>query len=526
MKHYLSFCLLVASSRGMFPSPSISEQSSDFPVKWIAKLKPSSVSNDVGGMSDEVVNYIYSMSSDVDEPVTIGDSTFVSFIPNQDILPSSAELNSNFEYIEKDEMSMIAGLNPPSWGINRIDQPDLPISKNVPFNPTYKGTGVDVFVIDSGVRETHNEFTGRIVEKVNFVPKLPPIVNDMMGHGTHVTGTIAGTTVGVARNASIHTLRVFGTGGVPNSVIIQAINYAVVKAGSKPSVISMSLGSSRQQALNDAANAAAKAGHIVVVAAGNQNSDACNYSPASAGGNASTTYGVITVGATNIKDMRAGLYSNFGKCVDIFAPGTDIYSSWNSSDTAYNTISGTSMATPHVAGVAAVLLEKNKMNKKAAMDELFSTAAVNKIANVGVNSPNLFLQLILNVFGICINQKCTSLFTENMNGTKLSRTSNYTFKLVKETTDLCDLTIARTTFANSAVIVQRGGCAITKKAVIAKKFGAKMLIVTMTQPNRTPVPIALRTSIPVIMVSYEYGQELLGNISKPISLQSFDPNMN
>ena len=230
-----------------------------------------------------------------------------------------------------------------SWGLDRIDQPSLPLSGT--YGPRPSGSGVRVYVIDSGV-SAHSEFGGRLVSGFST---LDASTNDCDGHGTHVAGTIAGSTVGVAPGATIVPVRVLDCSGAGYvSHTIAGINWVVNDLNARPGVrgvINLSLGGPYNASLNEAVNNAVRLGVAVVVAAGNKGIDACATSPASAAS-------AITVAATASDDSLAS-FSNYGSCVDIFAPGVGIRSAWYGG--GYANMSGTSMASPHVAGAIAVL---------------------------------------------------------------------------------------------------------------------------------------------------------------------------
>lgn len=220
----------------------------------------------------------------------------------------------------------------------------------------YGGYGVLVYVIDTGVHVTHREFGGRARWGTTFFPSEGYFDRD--GHGTHVAGTIASHTYGVAKSAQIRAVKVFGTteSGSTQTVIKGvewAVKDAIAQAQANPetfrgAVINMSLGGGRSQATDDAANNAVRAGAHVIVSSGNDNKDACNQSPAAA-------ELVITVGASRIDDVRSQ-FSNWGPCVDVHAPGTAILSTWTGSDNAKNVLDGTSMSAPHVSGLVAYFL--------------------------------------------------------------------------------------------------------------------------------------------------------------------------
>lgn len=234
--------------------------------------------------------------------------------------------------------------NQTPWGLDRIDDRT---GLDGDYSVDSHGEGVNVFVVDSGINQSHEDFTGRIVSAMNFVDdRRGP--EDCGGHGTHVASTIAGTKYGVANKANIFGLRVLNCRGSGSlSGIIKALNWVADNA-ELPAVVNMSLGGSKSRGYDEALSRLKSKGIHVVVAAGNSNRDACNYSPAG-------SPDAITVGSTGRSDRRSD-FSNYGRCVDIFAPGENIPAAWIGSSTATNSISGTSMASPHVAGGVALYL--------------------------------------------------------------------------------------------------------------------------------------------------------------------------
>src|SRR5262249_10046163 len=233
------------------------------------------------------------------------------------------------------------------------------------------------------IRRTHQEFQGRAFAAYDVVNDGQN-TNDCNGHGTHVAGTIGGATYGVAKNVRLHSVRVFSCEGKGTSALdIAAVDW-VTANHIKPAVANMSLGGPAYQAEDDAVKNSIAAGVTYVVAAGNETQDACNVTPARAPN-------TITVGATTSSDVRAS-FSNYGTCVNIFAPGLGITSAWFTGDSATNTISGTSMATPHVAGVAALYLESHPGATPAEVSRaILGAATPNKLSDVGTGSPNLLL---------------------------------------------------------------------------------------------------------------------------------------
>ena len=279
-----------------------------------------------------------------------------------------------------------------TWGLDRIDQRDLPLSGTYTYAPT--GAGVKAYIIDSGIRYSHSQFGGRASSGYDAVDGGS--ADDCHGHGTHVAGTLGATTHGVAKGVSLVGVRVLDCSNKgPISGIIAGIDWVTSDhAAGQPAVANMSLGGGASSALDAAVESSIADGVTYAVLAGNGTYndgiavDACTMSPA-------RVAGALTVGATTSTDARAS-FSNYGSCLDVFAPGSSITSSWNTSDTATNTISGTSMATPHVAGVAALYLQGAPTASPAAvMSAVTSRATPGQLTNPGTGSPNrlLFSQL-------------------------------------------------------------------------------------------------------------------------------------
>lgn len=295
-------------------------------------------------------------------------------------------------YVEQDGIATLDTIQTgATWGIDRVDRRLLPLDTWYTYDTT--GAGVHAYVIDSGLNVTHNEFTGRVGGGADFIGGG---VNDCNGHGTHVAGTLGGTTYGIAKAVTIHPVRVFGcSGGSPWSTIIAGMNW-VAANHIAPAVVNMSLGGGGNTSADAAAaNLHTTHGITVVVAAGNSNADACGFSPA-------REPLMITVGATDANDARSiwpfGQASNWGTCLDWFAPGSSITSAWIGSNTAINTINGTSMASPHVAGAAARYLQTYPTATPAAVraalhnaNNIFGGIGAPTwpgVANRGTGSPN------------------------------------------------------------------------------------------------------------------------------------------
>lgn len=279
---------------------------------------------------------------------------------------------------------------PRAWGLDRIDQTRLPLD-GFAFSPGGAGVGATVYIIDTGVYAAHTDFGGRAHMSADFIDEIPR--GDNHGHGTHTSGTAIGATLGVARRAQVKAVKVLdrrGSGSITG--VIRGIEWAVSDARrtKRPGVLSLSLGGALSPALNRAVLAAGSAGNIVVAAAGNSATDACYFSPASAGGNALRT-GIVTVMASTTTDSLA-FFSNWGRCTDIAAPGMNILSASNSGRTATRLMSGTSMSAPYVSGVAAILMQTNNFNRSAAIRQLLSLARNGSLTGLPAMSPNLLLQ--------------------------------------------------------------------------------------------------------------------------------------
>ncbi|MER7560241.1 S8 family peptidase [Nocardioides sp. NPDC126508] len=284
-------------------------------------------------------------------------------------------------YVEADGVVKATGdQSNPTWGIDRIDQRNLPLSSSYHYDQT--GSGVTAYIIDTGILSTHTQFSGRVASGYYSVGSS---TTDENGHGTHVAGTVGGSTYGVAKGVTLVPVRVLDAqGSGTDSGVIAGINWVTSNHTSGPAVANMSLGGGASSSLDAAVNSSIADGVTYAVAAGNDNADASSYSPA-------RVANAITVGSTTNTDARSS-FSNYGSIVDVFAPGSNITSSWYTSTTATNTISGTSMATPHVAGVAALYLAAHTSATPAAVQSwITSNATTGVVTSPGSGSPNRLL---------------------------------------------------------------------------------------------------------------------------------------
>ncbi|MFK8849915.1 S8 family peptidase [Streptomyces sp. Ac-502] len=274
--------------------------------------------------------------------------------------------------------------NPPSWGLDRIDQADTQGDKKYTY-PDSAGEGVTAYVIDTGVRTTHQDFEGRASSGFDAIDGDND-ATDGNGHGTHVAGTIAGKAHGVAKKAKIVAVRVLDDQGSGSTEQVVAGIDWVTKNHKGPSVANMSLGGGADEALDTAVQKAVASGVTFAVAAGNESTDAGQGSPA-------RVKEAITVASSTNTDEQSD-FSNFGSAVDLYAPGSDITSAWNDSDQGTKTISGTSMATPHVAGAAAVYLSGHQDAKPDAVATALTDGATpDKIKNPSEGTPNKLLKV-------------------------------------------------------------------------------------------------------------------------------------
>jgi subtilisin family serine protease len=291
--------------------------------------------------------------------------------------------NPAVQYVQRDGVHHLAEtqqLNPPSWGLDRIDERSLPLSNSYTFPST--ASNVRAYIIDTGIRTSHHDFGGRATSGFDAIDGGS--ADDCHGHGTHVAGIVGGSTFGVAKGVGLVAVRVLDCQGSGTTAgVVAGIDWVTANAA-KPAVANMSLGGGVDETVDNAVARSIASGVTYALAAGNGNADACNFSPA-------RVPAAITVGSTNSSDARSSS-SNYGSCVDLFAPGSSITSTWHTSDTATNTAGGTSMAAPHVAGGAALALGLEAWRSpQQVRDYLVGRATADVVGNAGAGSPNRLL---------------------------------------------------------------------------------------------------------------------------------------
>ena len=305
---------------------------------------------------------------------------FAAFMTEQQAEALAAD--SRVAFVEEDAIveTMTTQNNPP-WGLDRISQRDLPL--NHVYTYTTTGAGVDAYIIDTGIRRTHTQFGGRAFIGFDAIGDGRN-TNDCNGHGTHVSGIVGGSTYGVAKSVRLFAVRVLDCSGSGSTAgVIAGIDW-VTANHIAPAVANMSLGGPASTALDTAVRTSILSGVTYAVAAGNSNTNASTQSPA-------RVSEAITVGSTTINDARSS-FSNFGSIVDIFAPGSSIISAYNTSDTATATLSGTSMATPHVTGIAARILQATPTASPATVrNQIVSNATTNRLSGIPTGTSNRLL---------------------------------------------------------------------------------------------------------------------------------------
>jgi subtilisin family serine protease len=373
----------VSTDQGQQPTfGKVSTTGIDLTNRYIVVFKktvgnPEALTNEMSRGNGVQVHYRYSHAL----------KGFAATIPEQAL--EGLRRNPNVDYIEADGIATKVGSqsNPPSWGLDRVDQRNRPLDQV--YNYQNDGSGVKVYIIDTGIRNDHQEYVGRVLWGWDFIDN-DAVPYDCDGHGTHVAGTVGGANVGIAKGVTLVAVRVLDCNGSGTwSQVIAGIDWVTGDHQSgQPAVANMSLGGGASTSVDQAVTNSINDGVVYCVAAGNNNRNAANYSPA-------RVPAAITVAASTSTDARAS-YSNYGSVVDIFAPGSGIYSSTMTSTNTYETWSGTSMATPHVAGVAALYLSANPTATVAQVtNAITSNATSGVLSSIGTGSPNLLLYSLI-----------------------------------------------------------------------------------------------------------------------------------
>ncbi|MGH8832822.1 MAG: S8 family peptidase, partial [Polaromonas sp.] len=446
-------------------------QSRPIPGRYIVVFK-----NSVTNPAAETANLMQGRGGQLHHTYTNALKGFAASLP--DAALQGIRNNPNVSYVEQDQtvaLNQVASpQNQVTWGLDRIDQADRPLDTQYHFTAT--GAGVNAFIIDTGIRPDHAEFTGRLRTGYNVIADANG-TNDCNGHGTHVAGTVGGTTWGVAKGVSLTPVRVLDcTGSGSWSGVIAGIDW-VANSTLRPAVANMSLGGGASTSVDAAVAGAVSKGVTMVVAAGNSNLDACNYSPA-------REPSAITVGASNSLDSRS-YFSNIGTCVDIFAPGESITSAWNTSATVSNTISGTSMASPHVAGVAALTLAANPTASPAAVAaSLTSSATPNRLVSIGAGSPNLLVYSVGSGGSPAPQPTTQTVAFKSMVGSAARSGGNWKASAVVTVRDInTGATVAKATVAGSFSVGgaatcttgSTGNCTLTSGAIKSSAASATTL---------------------------------------------------
>lgn len=378
----------LAAPRGSATPASLEAASQVVPGRYIVVLKKGIAQKAVAGKAvrDVAAALQQSYGGKILRTYEHALEGFVIDLPTEESL-SALRADSRIDYVEPDRISkIVATQNNPTWGLDRVDQRNLPLNQTYNY-PNQAGSGVHAYVLDTGIYAAHPEFAlpgggSRVIPGVDFVDNdADP--DDCHGHGTHVAGTIGSTTYGVAKQVTLHSVRVCDClGNCPNSAIINGVDY-VTNNHLSPAVANMSVGGGFSQAMNTAVTNSIAAGVTYAVAAGNFSSDACYVSPAS-------TPDALTVGGTDSTD-HIYVFSDTGTCLDLFAPGVSVTSTWIQ-PALTNTIDGTSMASPHVAGAAALYLGAHPTESPAQVSAaIIAQATPNVVVNPGTGSPNRLL---------------------------------------------------------------------------------------------------------------------------------------
>jgi subtilisin family serine protease len=358
--------VMVGGPANAAPSPVVPATGKAIPNQYIVVLKDGANARSIAAAAGVSPKYVYEAAL----------NGFAATLNAGQLI--AIRNNPHVDYVEQDgEVAINATQTGAPWGLDRIDQRNLPL--NGTYNYTSTGSGVTAYVIDTGIYASHVQFGGRAA---NVYDAFGGTGNDCNGHGTHVAGIIGAATYGVAKAVKLRGVRVLDCAGSGSwSGVVAGIDWVRINAV-KPAVANLSLGGGLNSTINNAVTNLINSGVSVSVAAGNSNADACNYSPASVGP-------ALTVASVASNDTRASS-TNYGPCVDLYAPGVSITSTWNNGGT--NTISGSSMASPHVAGCAAKYLATNPGASAATVHSwIVSNATVGVVIGNPPNTPNRLL---------------------------------------------------------------------------------------------------------------------------------------
>ena len=424
----------------------------------------------VDGISDfQLLMQEYSLDIDGELPASInGFSVELNYdqyvAVKQDARVAFVELNEVFEIAIDQILENTDGWRP-AWGLDRINQTALPLDDR--YSYLFTGEGVTAYVVDSGINSTHDELEGRVLAGYTFIEDGRG-TQDCSGHGTHVAGVIGARTYGVAKSVSLVPVRMLSCAGTGSTLgLLSAIEWIIGDHDSDtPAVANLSLGASSSILINEAVVSLVQDNISVVVAAGNNNRDACSYSPAS-------EPMAITVGGSDRADSRVPS-SNFGSCVDVFAPGADIVSSWYTSNTDLRSRSGTSMAAPFVTGVVAMMLdEDNSLTPAQVHEQVVATATNTPIGSAGIGSPS---RILFNGYSVPVEAPAETTTTTT------STTTSTT--LVAQ-----EVTTTSTTSTTSTTV------APTSATTAAPPPAASAPSEPEPEPDPAPVPTATTTSI-------------------------------
>lgn len=380
MKSLILFTTLLAAAMSL--APFLGEKEKPIPNQYIVVLLPNSdLQSHVASMKQNLL--LDNSANEIMHMYTIGD--FKGYgVRCTDSAILAIRASEEVKYVEQDSyvQAYATQNNPPSWGLDRTSQRNLPLTNTYVYNDN-AGAGVEMYTIDTGIYISHNDFGGRATWGIT-VPSGSSD-DDRNGHGTHCSGTMAGSSYGISKQSSLWAVKVlndFGFGS--NNDVIAGVNWVADRySNGKKIVANMSLGGGASTALDSAVNAAVDKGCHFVTAAGNDNANSCNYSPGRAAN-------AINVCSTDSSDRKSS-FSNWGTCVDVCAPGSSITSAWIGSSNASRTISGTSMAAPHVAGVVALWLGYQNLTPSQMMNQIQSESTKNVISGLPSGTPNYLL---------------------------------------------------------------------------------------------------------------------------------------